>query len=180
MMKRYFLILVMALTAIGMNAEKLEDRYVSKIVSDGMLFFIKPFELPNQDKGKPAEADITYLIQEDTMTLNMSVYHSSILQTDSISFEGLKHCTVTNFETFYIDKKGKQYVHRYSCALPYTFWRSLYMSKTPFRMSIYSEGTKLSYGYSDKKWLSESTWMLQILQLIERNKKASKSLLPVK
>ena len=111
MMKRYFLILIMALTAIGMNAEKLEDRYVSKIVSDGMLFFIKPFELPNQDKGKPAEADITYLIQEDTITLNMSVYHSTILQTDSISFDGSKHCTVTNFETFFIDKKMDSLCH---------------------------------------------------------------------
>lgn len=170
-MKRYLIILIMSSCIFSIYAEKIEDRYVSRTVPDGLLFFICPFELPNCQKMPAAELDITYLITNDTLTLNMSVYLSSIISLDSIKFTGYTNKTIANFETFYIDKKKKRYVHRYSCKLPYKFWVDCYNSDKPFLMSLYAGDNCLDYGFSAKEWSNECGWMRQVLEIINRNKK---------
>ena len=169
-MKKSILLLAFTLSIAGVNAQKLEERYVSRILEDGILFFIKPFELPNAGKGKTAELDLTYLNTEDSVTANISVYAPDILKTDSICLDGEgKRMCISGFKTFYIDKKGKNYIHRYSCTLPFSYWKELQKNESPYTINIYSGKDRIQYGYTTKAWNKERKWMLQIIYLIERN-----------
>lgn len=173
-MKKIFLLFLISLYSFGICAEKLEDRYVSRLVSEGLLFFIVPYELPAVQKNKAAEIDITYLIQGDSITLNMSIFTSDIIHADSIQFASTSVKTITQFETFFIDKVGKKFVQRYSCRLPYTYLEEIYRADEPFRMTIYTDEEQLCYGYAAKKWPKEKTWMRQIMLIIRRNQQVQK------
>ena len=176
-MRKTLLLLVTGLATLSLYAEKLEERYVSRITSNGMLFFIKPFELPNEGQGKPAELDITLLIERDSITLNISVLTSNILQVDSIGlYNDRNNINISDFETFFIDKEGKNYIHRYSCKLPFAYWKRLYTNDISYHLTIFAKETKLLYGYSTKEWKKERNQMRQIIQLIERNRMGNRVL----
>lgn len=78
-MKKTILTLALTVSALMLFAGKIEDRYVTQQLSDGMLFFIKPYELPSMQKLPAAQLDVTYGVQFDTLTLNMSIYYPEIL-----------------------------------------------------------------------------------------------------
>ncbi len=169
-MKRCLILLAFIASCFTIYAEKLTNRYISRVVSDGMLYFIGPFELPNQQKEQAIEVDITYVTKRDSLTLNMSIYTSVILQTDSIKFVSNTPHTITDFALFFIDKKGKKFIHRYSCKLPYSYWEELYTAHNPFMLEVYANnGQILQYAYSAKNWSKERTWMQQIMQIIKYN-----------
>ena len=93
-----------------------------------------------------------------------------ILKTDSICLDGEgKRMYISGFKTFYIDKKGKNYIHRYSCTLPFSYWKELQKNKSPYTINICSGKDRIQYGYTTKAWNKERRWMLQIIYLIERN-----------
>lgn len=175
-MKRLLPLFLILLHSVTLCAEKLEDRYVTRLLPDGLLFFIVPYELPNLQKEYAAELDVTYIIQQDSITLNMSVLTANIIQTDSIQFVGKSKKTITDFETFFIDKSGKKFIHRYSCRLPYSYFEELYYADIPFQMNIYADKGQVHYGYSAKSWQKERTWMQQIMLIIKRNQQKNKVL----
>ena len=169
-MKRSLILLAFIASCFTIYAEKLTSKYVSRLVSDGMLYFIGPFELPNQQKGQPVEMDITYITKSDSLTFNMSIYTSVIIQTDSIKFVSNTPKTITDFTLFFIDKKGKNFIHRYSCKLPYSYFEELYTEANPFVVEVYTDkGQVLQYAYNAKKWSKECSWMQQIIQIIKSN-----------
>lgn len=164
--------LLVCLLSIGMtHAEKLSDRYTVRPVQDGLLYFIKPYEIPSQErKIDAASMDITYLVTWDSVTLNMSIYLPEVIGADSIVFTSEQSMTLTKFETFFIDSEKKKFVHRYSCRIPYTYIRSLYNNEKPYRMTIYSKGQSFAYGFPAKSWDKERKTMGQLFMLIDRNK----------
>lgn len=160
--------------SIGMlyAEKKLAERYVVRPVQEGLLYFIKPYELPSQQrKIEAASMDITYLVTWDTVTLNMSIILPEVIGADSIVFTSDQSMTFAQFETFFIDaNKKNQFVHRYSCKVPYRYIQGLYNNEKPYRMTIYSKGQSFVYGFSPKSWDKERKMMSQIFTLIDRNK----------
>ena len=101
----------------------------------------------------------------------MSIYLPEVIGADSIVFTGEQSMTFTQFETFFIDtNKKNQFVHRYSCKVPYLYIKTLYNNEKPYRMTIYSKGQSFAYGFSTKSWDKERKPMGQIFMLIDRNK----------
>lgn len=159
--------------SIGMlYADKLADRYTVRPVQDGLLYFIKPYELPSlQRKIDAALIDVTYLVTWDSVTLNMSIVLPEVIGADSIVFTSDQSMTFAQFETFFIDSNKKnQFVHRYSCKVPYLYIKTLYNNEKPYRMTIYSKGRSFSYGFASRSWDKERKMMSQIFMLIDRNK----------
>lgn len=170
-MKKTILTLALTVSALMLFAGKIEDRYVTQQLSDGMLFFIKPYELPSMQKLPAAQLDVTYGVQFDTLTLNMSVYYPEILAIDSIHFVSRQTLPIRNIETFFIDKSKKNYIHRYSIHFPYSELEKMYRADTPFKMILFTDKGQLAYGYSLSGWLKEADWMRQIMFLIRHNRK---------
>lgn len=171
-MKRLTILFALSLCISYIYAEKTEDRYVVRPVQEGLLYFIEPFEVPSKDKMPAAELDITYIVSRDSFTLNMSIRLPEAIDADSIGLGSRTDTIVRDFHTFFIDKEKNRFKHRYSCTLPYTCLHTLYQSPMPYTLTIYAGGRKLQYGYAERAWSKERSWMQQILLLADKNKSA--------
>lgn len=172
-MKKGVLCLLSLLFSVITYAEKLEDRYVMKTINNGQMYFIVPFDIPPQTaKAKALSADITYLTTSDSLIMNLSVWSSDELMTDSIILTTKnKKIVVENFRTFFIEKDDKLWLHRYSLQYPLKDLTLFYANTEPFTMDIYSGSQHITYGYSIKQWKKEQVWMNQILHTIATNKR---------
>jgi len=153
-------------------ADKLEDRYVMKIFDEGQLYFILPFEIQTQtNKVKPLSVDITYLTTADSITMNMSVLTMKELNTDSVVLEGENKVVIPDFQTFFIEKEGKYWFHRYSIQIPYCQFMQFYSATKPLHIEIHSATQCIQYGYTQTQWNKDRIWMLQIIKIMENNKR---------
>ena len=178
-MKRTLLFTLLALAGIAVFAEKTEDLYVSRQTEKGLLFFIKPYEIPALTKGmKPALTDITLLTTQDSVTVNMSVFYPSVLSLDSIVFVAGERLSFSHFETFFIDAEKKSFHHRYSCRMTYNQLKTLYLN-VPFTLMLYSGDIPLRYAFASKEWTKHRQSMTQILRLIDNNRRVQ-SFFPAK
>lgn len=170
-MKKQFFFLAFTLLSMSLFAERLEDRFVSRSYTDGMLYFIEPFQLPSISKKEPIFLDVTYLTSQDSITLNMSVYYNEILQIDSICFVYDDTLKISKLLTFFIEKEKNKFVHRHSCRIPYFALLKMYQNeKQPFTMELFTDKGVFLYSYG-KKWEKERSWMIQIFQLISKNRR---------
>lgn len=143
---------------------------------NGQLFFIEPYDVPAYTaKEKALSTDITYLTNSDSVTMNMSVWTIKELATDSIVLEGgYKRIAISDFQTFYIEKDGKLWVHRYSVRYPLVYLNMLYADSEPFIINVCTKGEQIKYGFASKQWKKEQDWMNQILHTIATNKRLYK------
>ena len=170
-MKRILLTSIILLLSTSFYAISIEDRYVMRVVNDGQLYFILPYEIPSSAyRTKAAMADITYLTTTDSVTMNVSVWGKDVLKADSILLITEDDRVVCDFQTFFIEMDGKLWLHRYSLRYPYADLCRLYSSPSPFILRIYAESKEVQYTYLAKAWKKESVWMNQILQMIMSNK----------
>ena len=156
-------------------SNKIEDRYVMRPLEKGQLYFIVPFDLPAQSaKTKEMSIDITYLTQSDSITMNMSVWSINELMTDSIVYVGEKKFVIRDFQTFFIEKDNKLWLHRYSVRFPLSNLALLYSETKPYKIIFYDRSNQIQYGYSLKQWEKEKNWMNQIIHIIITNKRIYK------
>lgn len=169
-MKRVFTGILLSFVCLThIYAEKIEDKYIIRPIKGGLLYFILPYELPSLQKEPAAELDVTYITGQDSIRLNMTFVCDTALSVEHITFNAQNSITISDFETFFIDRSGKKYIHRYSCRIPYESFKNIYAGHKPFRLQIHAKERVLEYGFTGK-WEKEQTWMLQILQLTERNR----------
>ncbi len=171
-MKKSVLCLSAILFSLMANAEKLEDRYVMKTIENGQLYFVVPYDIQSQTaKTKALSADITYLTTSDSVTMNISVWSSNELLTDSIVLKGTTQVVIRDFKTFFIEKDNKLWLHRYSLRYPFTSLALLYADTKPFMIDVCFGSQRITYGYSQKQWKKEQEWMNQVLHIIATNKR---------
>ena len=171
-MKRLLLIFLSIGFCFSAFAVKLDERYVMKPFEGGQIYFILPYSIPSEATStKDLLADITYLTNSDSVTINLSVWSKNELQADSIVFIGNQRMSLCKFQTFFIEKDEKQWHHRYSMHIPLESLNSLYKNPVPFALCIYAQEGILRYANSVRMWKTEQEWMNQILHIILRNKK---------
>lgn len=174
-MKRYLALFLLSLVSWAAWAVKIEDRYVMKAIEEGQIYYISPYEISSQtNKIKPLMADVTYLTYSDSVTMNISVWTPQELLADSLVLRSGKQVYCRNFETFFVERDGKQWIHRYSLQFPLASMNAIYAASTPFSLCVYAKGKTVEYGYTDKAWPKEQDWMNQILHIIATNKRLYK------
>ncbi len=172
-MKKYLLLLLGMIVSLfpSMSATSLEDHYIMKIMDDGQLYFITPFDIPAQmPKMKAASADITYLTNADSVTMNISVWAKQELLVDSIVIAANGKIVRCEFQVFFIEMERKLWIHRYSLHYPLNDLVAIYKSPVPYTLHIYAKEQDVQYAYSSKLWVKESVWMNRILHIILSNK----------
>lgn len=174
-MKRYLALFLLSLVSWAAWAVKIEERYVMKAIEEGQIYYISPYEISSQtNKIKPLMADVTYLTYSDSVTMNISVWTPQELLADSLVLRSGKQVYCRNFETFFVERDGKQWIHRYSLQFPLASMNAIYAASTPFSLCVYAKGQKVEFGYTDKAWPKEQDWMNQILHIIASNKRLYK------
>lgn len=171
-MKRSLLLIISLFFGGALYSTSLEDRYVMKTFDNGQLYFIAPYDIPSQlSKTKALSADITYLTISDSITMNISVWTTNELATDSIVLVAQDRFPIYNFQTFFIEMDGKLWMHRYSLRYPLSKLVQLYGSPEPFSLCVYANEKCYPYSWSAKSWKKEQIWMNQILHIIISNKR---------
>lgn len=171
-MRRYFALFLVTLVSLAAWAVKIEDRYVMKAIEDGQIYYIVPFEITSQTaKIKPLMADVTYLTMADSVTMNISVWTPEELDADSLVLRSGKQVYCREFETFFVERDGKQWIHRYSLRFPLASLNAIYAASEPFMLSVYAKGKTVEYAYTAKTWPKEQDWMNQVLHIIATNKR---------
>lgn len=169
-MKNNILFFVLFVCASVYAQENITDKYIIQGRDKDALCFILPYKIPNITKNKKEIlVDITYITSENEVTVNMTISSNKPLSVDSIAFISENRLTVTNIKTFYIDKDGQWWKHRYSYKLPFNFIKAMYLSNNPFQIIVFSEIDKFQFSYSTKDWHKEQTWMNEILLIITKN-----------
>ena len=178
-MKKLLLFVLLVLSVPAVCAEKLKDYYVSRQTELGLLFFIKPYEVPSQQKGvKPAQFDITMLSTGDSLNLNWSLFYPSVLNIDSITINYVTDgknasYSIDPIETFFIDAEKRNFHHRYGTKLPYLLLKDLCLAQTPYVFVVHTQGEAIKYGFSAKDWPKHRTRMGRLLMLIDTNRRQS-------
>lgn len=171
-MKKYLLLILSLYILSSLQASDLADRYIMKVIENGQLYFILPYNIPSKSaKEKALSVDITYLTTSDSTTINMSVWTKNELAIDSIVFVGRENWRIEDFSIFFIEKDGKLWLHRYSLRFPFCQLVQLYKEPDPFVLCFYAKGDVLQYSCSLRSWSKEQLWMNQILHTIMSNKK---------
>ncbi len=172
-MKHFILYTSLLLTCCSAMAKDLSEYYTMRPRANDLLFFILPIKMESTVRGVDnAEFDITYITSETNATINMSIYANVALQADSIVFCGDKlRYSSKNFETFYIEKEGKKWAHRYSCKVPFEFLQHLYALPDAWQLEIYAKGQKFHYRQGNGTWKIEQKRMIELLMMIQINKK---------
>ena len=171
-MKRFSFILLTLCCCTSIFAEKLEDRYVMKMADGWQLYYICEQEIPALErKIKPMTADFTYPTYSDSITMNISVFASDILATDSIVLAGKNRKVIRDFKTFFIEKENKLWTHRYNMRFPFENAVQLYNDPSPYTLTVYAQGKVISYSFSPKAWQKEKDVMQQIFRIIYTNKR---------
>ncbi len=171
-MKKIFIFTLLIFTTF-VQAKDLSDYFRMMPRQNDLLYFIKPIELPNAERGKEyAEFDITYITSLDSATMNMSIYTPSMLETDSIVLCGANiYESIPVFETFFIEPEKKVgWVHRYSCFIPFFTLQKLYTSEMPWELRIYHKSGSIIFKQTTREWKDEADRMNKIINVIRVNK----------
>lgn len=171
-MKKLLRLLLALSFCAPLFAVKIEDRYVMKAFEGGQIYFIVPYEIPAADaKDKPLLADVTYLTNADSVTMNISVRTPDELLADSVAIFAGERLPIPDYETFFIERDGKLWLHRYSLRYPLDTFKHIYTRPEPFTLCIYTHARTLRYAVTDKAWPKEQEWMNQILHIIDTNRR---------
>ncbi len=174
-MKRFFSLSLVLWVSLAALAVKLEDRYVMKTIEDGQIYYVAPYQISSKTKNiKPLMADVTYVTTNDSVTMNFSVWTPQELLADSITLRSGKLVYCRDFETFFVERDAKLWIHRYSMRFPLESLNAIYAASTPFVLSVYAKGQTVEYGYTANMWPKEQDWMNQILHIIASNKRLYK------
>lgn len=170
-MKRLLELLCALCLCHPLFAVKVEDRYVMKAFEGGQLYFVLPFDIPSTDKQKDLSADITYLTNSDSVTLNITVRTPNELAPDSIVLQAGEHYNITDYETFYIERDNNLWVHRYSLRFPMAVLKRAYTSSAPYTLTVFAPGQTYSYAFAQRTWQKEQDWMNRLLHIIDTNRR---------
>ena len=152
-------------------AQKVSKLYVSKATETGILYFIKPREMPPAGKDiKPKEPvlyDVTIHSDKDTADILMSITTLTPIVFDTVTFAYNDGESATHtLQKIYIDTKERAFVGRYRCRLPKSELNTMFSCKRPFAIH-FANGAK--YAYKQRQWEKESKIYNTIAKLSELN-----------
>lgn len=166
MNKTLLLLLLLCLIAFHIVAQNLQEYYVSKIQSDGTLYFIFSLPLFEQQGSEDLKMDITYKTGTDSATLNFTYSQKAMMPADSVSFLYASNRLTTTANKFYIEThKMPIWEHRYSVKLPFKQLSKLFEAGEPVQMVIHSQKQKLVYTSRKASWKKHSKIINAILYM---------------
>lgn len=171
-MRSTFLFLLLSLISFsGISAQSLSKRLVSFISSKGDAFFVCEKKLKTNSKGiKKFVYDMTYLVQEDSVTMNFTIVSGNRNDIVSLTAENAElSATASSVQLLYHTKKGSLYEIRTTAKLCYSDIKKLYQSATPVVFNYTdSKGVSNHSTYSASEWKKEKELFDKIFYTINK------------
>lgn len=141
---------------------------MSSITDAGVMYFFRPIKLERIDNMLEFEYDVTYIENEDSVTINFTTSIDSFATVKDIivnSQETIVYCDSVN--CLYCDVSETYYDVRTSFRLSYNDFVKIYESLTPLTFCIhFSNNLECTATYSKKRWLKERSTILRIIRPI--------------
>lgn len=172
MFRRFLLLTLLALIChSAAYAQNLSKRFVSKPTENGMLYFIKPQEMPlkgsSQLVTKPMLYDITLRSKNDSVAFCLTIYTKEPVELQTVqvnTHDGM--ITSQPLEKIYVGIEKKHFKGRYRFYTTKQQIESMYGSATPFEVDF---GKGIIFSNAKGKWAKESNAYKTILQLASMN-----------
>lgn len=152
--------------------------YVMRNSHQGNLVHIFEQKMPketNDYKISDIKYDYTYVENPDSVTFLSYITLPQSETPISISFQNKEIEYSQKPELIFVQPKGKKFKYRLKIVIPFNIWKILYENSDPFYIKYSFERTeeKFDYvfGYKGKKWESHRQKILEIINIIELNKK---------
>ena len=156
----------------------ISNMYVMRNSHQGNLIYIFEQKMPREtsnQKVSDIKYDYTYVENPDSVTFLSFITLPQSETPVSISFQNNDHEYNQEPELIFVQPKGKKFQYRLKISMPYNVWKSLYENSMPFiiKYTFNSKGKieEYSFGYKGKKWASNRQKILEIINIIELNKK---------
>ena len=152
--------------------------YVMRNSHEGNLVHIFEQTMPkvnSNNKVSDIKYDYTYIEHPDSVTFLSYITLPQSETPISISFQNNEIEYSQDSELVFVQPKGNKFQYRLKIVLPFQIWKNLYEDPTPFRIQYLFDrkGQTVEYifGYKSKKWESHRQKILEIITIIELNKK---------
>ncbi len=143
-----------------------EERYLTRLIEQGIMVFFNPTKVPSLSKGSSMEYDITLLSQSDTVSINMTLTANEN-KIKSVSL----HSGDATFNTispviFYSDMNGKKFDTRIHLECPKNVFAQLFNQQEPLEIKVeLADGADLSFVYKEKVWKKETYIISNVLNI---------------
>lgn len=171
----YFILfcLVSVIFCAGIN-----NRYVMRNSHQGTLVHIFEQKMPKEQPNKVSsdiKYDYTYLEESDSVTFLSYISLAQVQTPISISFLNDQIDYTQKVELIFVQPKGKKFQYRLKITIPFQTWKNFYESTSPFKVKYLFDNNghieNYVFGYKGKKWISNRDNMIEIIRIIELNKK---------
>lgn len=161
------IILLLTMIVITFNAMAIE-RYVSRPVADGILYFIMPKKLDNVKGVKSLEYDMTMVSSLDSVTVNFTVYSPiATAPTDLRLISGTTAVRCDNYKLLFVDKAGKNYEIRVTSSFPRAVIEDLFSSDECPGFEFRLGSTAVAAYYKPGAWKKDREKMTEVFNLIK-------------
>lgn len=146
--------------------------YVMRLTNKGKLFFIYENSFNQVDGKLQLFFDVTYLNTNDSASIKMTIYESSLVDVDSIALSWDNNRIIcAEPSLIYKEKKNKLWEHRYDCMFLYHNIMSAFICEKAPKFTIYVGNNMKQYTLSDKEWKKLHMHMSDIFMIIQSNVK---------
>ena len=167
----YFILLLLLCSGIS-------SMYVMRNSHEGNLVHIFEQKMPkvnSDNKVSDIKYDYTYVEYPDSVTFLSYITLPQSETPISISFQNNEIEYSQDSELIFVQPKGNKFQYRLKIVLPFQIWKNIYEDPTPFKIQYLFDrkGQTVEYifGYKGKKWESNRQKILEIINIIELNKK---------
>lgn len=170
-MKKTIAFLILLISVANVNSANIAKRYTSRIVQDGICYFLRPYKLSKKQALKDFEYDVTFVSSKDSATLNFLFISDSPKCPDIVNITaGESIIKSVDFKLLYADITRKGYELRITTLLPYNKLKELFNQEEPLMFHIIQNGKDKSATYSRSQWKSEIKMIRSIFQLADINR----------
>lgn len=170
-MKRTIFLFLAYMCCMLVIAGSASKRYTTFLTESGMLYFIKPMQMPkcNGNQTKYGMTfDITYLSgDKDSVSFTTTVVTPNVEKLDSVFIKNESKIVKVKTELIYCEPYKSYYVNRLRFYIKWSEWKDLYSCMTPYVIEF---GNHLCFSFHQNKWKEESKTINDIINIIELSK----------
>ncbi len=172
MLKKIFLVATLCTLCISIStAQKIYKQFVSKTSENGMIYFIKPREMPKAGKNNtvadPMEFDLTIITNKDSVAFYVTIYtkepivlENAIIQSDN------KIVVSETLEKIYVDMHKNAYKGRYKFFVDKKQLNAIYSNQNPYVVDF---GNGIKFATPKSKWQKEQEIYNTVANLSKMN-----------
>jgi len=166
--KKLSVLVLLICFSMPASAQKLSKYYTSHYQSGGSLYFLHPNDkFRNTDDRSELHFDVTYLLNQDSVTVNFTTFSDKPQRADSIYFVYGSDTTGAPASQLFLDFEKRKWRNRYSAVLPYGMFASFIVASTPPQIMVTSHGHDFLYAIKHRHWQKYAEAMRKVIHIIE-------------